>query len=161
MGPDVRHYSVPDVAGVRRGAPAHKRAGRSYGTGYTEASARQAAQVRLNHGRDGGRYVKKSHSANGGQGSKDCSASSKQTTIYSSARPTANAKSSRRTTKRGRASAKTCRREVAIYDGQNLVGTVKIADIGKATAYDANGKRLGVFATLEAASAALDTGATS
>ena len=48
------------------------------------------------------------------------------------------------------------RRELAIYDGQDLVGTVKVADTGNATAYNADGKRVGVFTSLQAAIDALD-----
>jgi hypothetical protein len=50
------------------------------------------------------------------------------------------------------------RREVAVYDGTNLIGTVKIADDGRSTAYDALGKRVGSFGSLKAASDALDGG---
>jgi hypothetical protein len=48
------------------------------------------------------------------------------------------------------------RREVAIYDGMDLIGTVKIAADGKSVAYDPCGKRLGSFPTFQAASAAFD-----
>jgi hypothetical protein len=47
-------------------------------------------------------------------------------------------------------------REVAIYDGSDLLGTVKIAADGKSTAYDPRGKRLDLFPTFQAASAAFD-----
>jgi hypothetical protein len=56
----------------------------------------------------------------------------------------------RRTRKR----APTCRREVAVYNGQDFLGVVKIA--GKATAFDSDGRLVGIFASLEAATAALD-----
>jgi hypothetical protein len=87
---------------------------------------------------------------------KGCSAPSKQTNTYSSARPTANAKSRRRSVKRRRALTKSCKREVFIYDGLDLVGTVRIAADGKLTAYDPRGRRLGLFPTFQAASAAFD-----
>jgi hypothetical protein len=50
--------------------------------------------------------------------------------------------------------SRSLRREVAVYSGQVHLGIVKIA--GKATAYDSNGKRIGVFASLQAATDALD-----
>jgi hypothetical protein len=71
--------------------------------------------------------------------------------------------SSRRSTKRrsrskvvARKSPSRQRREAAIYDGLVLLGIVKIADDGESIAYDARGKRLGLFPTLQAASAAFD-----
>ncbi|MGO9399738.1 MAG: hypothetical protein ACLP19_18125 [Xanthobacteraceae bacterium] len=45
-------------------------------------------------------------------------------------------------------------RELFLYDGQDLIGTIKVADDGTARAFDARGKRLGKFPSLEAASAA-------
>jgi hypothetical protein len=45
-------------------------------------------------------------------------------------------------------------REVALYHGQLYLGTIKLA--AKATAFDSNGKRVGTFTSLEAASNALD-----
>jgi hypothetical protein len=56
--------------------------------------------------------------------------------------------------RRGRRAKPTCRREVAVYDGQDFLGSVKIAD--NVTAYDPDGKRVGVFVSLEAATAGLD-----
>jgi hypothetical protein len=50
------------------------------------------------------------------------------------------------------------RRELAIYDGQNLVGIVKVAVDGRCTTLDARGKRVGVFPSQEDASDALDGG---
>lgn len=47
------------------------------------------------------------------------------------------------------------RRELSIYDGQDCIGTIKVADDGKATAFDQRGKRLGSFPSFEAASAAV------
>lgn len=47
-------------------------------------------------------------------------------------------------------------RELAVYDGQECLGTIKVADDGTARAFDAHGKRLGSFPSLQAASAALD-----
>jgi hypothetical protein len=61
------------------------------------------------------------------------------------------APSSRRSAKRRRVPTK---REVAVYRGQTYLGTVKLA--GKASAYAPNGKRVGVFTSLEAATDALD-----
>jgi hypothetical protein len=48
-------------------------------------------------------------------------------------------------------------REVAVYNRQLYLGTIKLA--GKATAFDSNGKRVGTFTSLEAASDALGGGA--
>lgn len=88
-----------------------------------------------------------------------------QNDICSHFRPssTTKIKSSQRPTKRrarskvvARKSPSRQRREVAIYDGLVLLGTVKIDTAGKSTAYDARGKRLGLFPTLQAASAAFD-----
>jgi hypothetical protein len=62
---------------------------------------------------------------------------------------------SRRQAKRKRTAGK---REVALYDGTNLVGTVKIAADGRSTAYDVLGKRVGSFGSLQAASDALGGG---
>jgi hypothetical protein len=62
----------------------------------------------------------------------------------------------RRSAKRGRAPTKLCKREVSIYDGVNLLGTIKIAADGKSTAYNAHGKRLGLFSSFHAASAAFN-----
>jgi hypothetical protein len=47
-------------------------------------------------------------------------------------------------------------RELAVYDGTDLVGTIKIASDGKSTAHNAHGKRLGIFPSQRAASAALN-----
>jgi hypothetical protein len=77
---------------------------------------------------------------------------------------TSKLKSSQRPTKRRSRSkviarpspSRSRQREVAVYDGQNLVGTVKVASDGKAVAYDARGKRLGSFPTFQAASAAFE-----
>jgi hypothetical protein len=48
-------------------------------------------------------------------------------------------------------------RELAIYDGQECLGTIKIAEDGTARAFDACGKRVGSFPSLKAASAALES----
>jgi hypothetical protein len=48
-------------------------------------------------------------------------------------------------------------RELSLYDGQELIGTIKVADDGKAVAFDWRGKRLGSFPSLKAASAAFDS----
>jgi hypothetical protein len=45
-------------------------------------------------------------------------------------------------------------RELTVYDGQNQVGTIKVADDGKARAFDVRGKRLGSFPSLTGAYAA-------
>jgi hypothetical protein len=46
-------------------------------------------------------------------------------------------------------------RVLSIYDGQNFIGTVKVgADGGRVVAYDADGKRLGSFASVQAATLA-------
>jgi hypothetical protein len=47
-------------------------------------------------------------------------------------------------------------RELALYDGQECIGTIKVADDGSARAFDRRGKRLGLFPSLKAASAAFD-----
>jgi len=47
------------------------------------------------------------------------------------------------------------KRELAIYDGQICLGTIKVADDGKSTVYDPRGKRIGLFPSFDAASAAL------
>jgi hypothetical protein len=47
-------------------------------------------------------------------------------------------------------------RELSLYDGQECLGTIKVAEDGTARAFDARGKRLGSFPSLKAASAALD-----
>jgi hypothetical protein len=60
--------------------------------------------------------------------------------------------------KRRRAQTMARRREVAVYDGTNLIGTVKIADDGRSTAHDLLGKRVGSFGSLKAASDALSGG---
>jgi hypothetical protein len=46
-------------------------------------------------------------------------------------------------------------RELAVYDGQECLGTIKVG-AGKAIAFDPRGKRLGSFPSLKAASAAFD-----
>jgi hypothetical protein len=47
-------------------------------------------------------------------------------------------------------------RELSVYNGQDCIGTIKVADDGTARAFDRNGKRVGSFPSLKAASAALD-----
>jgi hypothetical protein len=44
-------------------------------------------------------------------------------------------------------------RILSIYDGQHFIGTVKVRD-GAVVAYDAKGKRLGSFSSVQAAQAA-------
>lgn len=46
-------------------------------------------------------------------------------------------------------------RELSLYDGQEWLGTIKVADDGTVRAFDPRGKRLGSFPSLKAASAAL------
>ena len=46
-------------------------------------------------------------------------------------------------------------RELAIYDGQELVGIVKVSEDGTMRAFDRDGKRIGSYPSFEAASAAL------
>jgi hypothetical protein len=50
--------------------------------------------------------------------------------------------------------ARTHKARGRVYRGQTYLGTVKLA--GKASAYAPNGKRVGVFTSLEAATDALD-----
>ena len=61
---------------------------------------------------------------------------------------------SRRSTKSRRAPTRPSRRELALYDGMDWIGTIKIAADDKSVAYDTRGKRLGSFPNFEAASAA-------
>jgi hypothetical protein len=44
-------------------------------------------------------------------------------------------------------------RVLSVYDGQECIGTVKVRD-GTAAAYDARGKRLGSYVSVQAAQAA-------
>jgi hypothetical protein len=48
-------------------------------------------------------------------------------------------------------------RELSLYDGQDLVGTIKVAGDGTARAFDPRGKRLGSFPSLKAATASFDS----
>jgi hypothetical protein len=48
------------------------------------------------------------------------------------------------------------KRELAVYDGRECMGTIKVADDGTAVAFAASGKCLGAFRSLKAASAAFD-----
>jgi hypothetical protein len=48
-------------------------------------------------------------------------------------------------------------RELAVYDGQECIGKIKVAEDGKAVAFDPNGKRLGSFLSVKAASAAFNS----
>jgi hypothetical protein len=48
-------------------------------------------------------------------------------------------------------------RDLSVYDGQECIGRIKVTDDGKAVAYDPNGKRLGSFPSLKAASAAFNS----
>lgn len=45
-------------------------------------------------------------------------------------------------------------RSLAIYDGHDCIGTIEELTDGQALAFDANGKRLGSFPSVKAASAA-------
>jgi hypothetical protein len=58
--------------------------------------------------------------------------------------------------RRKRNAPKPSPRELAIYNGRDLVGTVTIIATDEVKAYDANGKCVGAFPSLEAASDALD-----
>jgi hypothetical protein len=100
--------------------------------------------------------MKKSPSANGGQGLKGLSAPSKQTNKCTKASsPSTKRRRPQRSTTR-RSSPRAGRREVAVYDGTTLVGTIKIAADGTSTAYSARGKRLGLFSSFLMASAAFN-----
>ena len=46
-------------------------------------------------------------------------------------------------------------REIAVYDGQECIGTIKLADDGNAIAFDRHGKRRGCFPSFQAAADAL------
>jgi hypothetical protein len=48
-------------------------------------------------------------------------------------------------------------RQLSIYDGQDLIGTIKVAMDGTARAFDPRGKRLGSFPSLKAATASFDS----
>jgi hypothetical protein len=43
---------------------------------------------------------------------------------------------------------------LSLYDGQDCVGTIKVGPRGKVVAYDAKGKRIGSFRSLQDARAA-------
>jgi hypothetical protein len=95
--------------------------------------------------------MKKSPSAKGGQGLKNSSAPSTPNKCIKSLGPsTTKARRSQRATTR-RSSPRAARREVAVYDGVDLLGTIMIAADGKSTAYTAGGKRLGIFTSLQLA----------
>jgi hypothetical protein len=49
------------------------------------------------------------------------------------------------------------KRELAVYDGSECMGTIKVAEDVKAVAFDKRGKRLGRFPSVEAASAAFNS----
>jgi hypothetical protein len=44
---------------------------------------------------------------------------------------------------------------LAVYDGQNCVGTIRVGPRGDAVAHDAKGKRIGSFSSATSAAAAL------
>jgi hypothetical protein len=46
---------------------------------------------------------------------------------------------------------------LSIYDGQNCIGAIEVADDGEARAFDRRGKLLGSFPSLKAASAAFNS----
>jgi hypothetical protein len=48
-------------------------------------------------------------------------------------------------------------RELSVYDGQECLGKIKVAEDGKAVAFDPSGKRLGRYPSFKAATAAFDT----
>jgi hypothetical protein len=48
-------------------------------------------------------------------------------------------------------------RRLSIYDGQDCVGAIEIADDGEARAFDRRGKLLGSFPSSKAASAAFNS----
>lgn len=50
--------------------------------------------------------------------------------------------------------ATTHARDLSLYDGQELVGTIKVAEDGTATAYHPCGKRLGQYPTVKQATTA-------
>lgn len=86
-----------------------------------------------------------------------------QSPFYTATPKLATKKSSRRSTsktplrrskRKKRAPTKSSIRELALYDGQICLGVVKLG--AKATAYDLDGLRIGTYATLEDATAALD-----
>jgi hypothetical protein len=47
-------------------------------------------------------------------------------------------------------------REFSLYDGQNFIGTIKLAADGTTEAFDLRGKRLGTFPSFRAATTAFD-----
>jgi hypothetical protein len=50
-----------------------------------------------------------------------------------------------------------CMRELALYDGQECIGTIEVADDGEALAFDQRGKPLGSFQSVKAASVAISS----
>jgi hypothetical protein len=76
-----------------------------------------------------------------------------------SARRSTSKPASRRFKRKKRAPAKSCARELFVYNGQDLLGVIKIAGAGKATAYNPDGKQLGAFGSQHDAMVALDEAA--
>jgi hypothetical protein len=48
-------------------------------------------------------------------------------------------------------------RELSLYDGQELVGTIKVAEDGTTVAFDPGVKRVGSFPSFKSASAAFNS----
>jgi hypothetical protein len=58
--------------------------------------------------------------------------------------------------KNSRTSEFASRRDLAIYDGRDCLGRIVVATNGRARAFDRRGKSLGIFESVEAASAAIE-----
>jgi hypothetical protein len=70
---------------------------------------------------------------------------------------TAGAKAPRRRNRQGAKSDSDVPRRLSIYDGQNRIGGIEVADDGEARAFDLRGKLLGSFPSLKTASAAFNS----
>jgi hypothetical protein len=90
----------------------------------------------------------------GAGGPGDCKAE-KATPLYANAAKLAIPKRRSRRKAKRKAAKKSYAREVALYDGQNLVAVIRIGADGKCIVFDARGKRLGSYPTFRAASNAL------
>jgi hypothetical protein len=67
---------------------------------------------------------------------------------------TPGAKAPRRRNRQRAKSNSDAPRRLSIYDGQNCIGAIEVADDGTARAFDRRGKILGAFPSIKAATAA-------
>lgn len=65
-------------------------------------------------------------------------------------------RSSPRRSRRSRTTKRTPPRNLALYSGTTLLGIIKVAGDGRATAFSADGRRIGIFPSFEAATAAFN-----